>query len=210
MMRNILLGCSLFLLIACSPNGTAAAIPTDLTAGPRSTSTVSLADTVATIPPPTRQNDTLIPVVTLVAELQATLEADLPPTATPDGSGFSEDGFAGVTVLPLETDHSDQTLWAAFTNGFISYDPWQPHYVAIYARRNETWFELERLELEEPFFLDADSVRQVFVEPSRAWAGGQEWGRRSRGVLRPAELRRRDAPWRSFTLSRKPRRRSID
>ena len=59
-----------------------------------------------------------VPVAILVAELQATLEADLPPTATPDGSGFSEDGFAGVTVLPLETDHSDQTLWAAFTNGF--------------------------------------------------------------------------------------------
>ena len=110
-----------------------------------------------------------VPVVTLVAELQATLEADLPPTATPDGSVFSEDGFAGVTVLPLETDHSDQTLWAAFTNGFISYDPWQTHYVAIYARRDEAWFELGRLELEKPFFLDADSVRQVFVEPSRTW-----------------------------------------
>lgn len=102
------------------------------------------------------------------ADLEATIEAGLPPTSTPDADGFGMGGFDGVTVLPL-TSSLGAPYWAVFTNDFRSFDPLTNHSVAIYTQADGRWQEVSRLELENPDYLDPAAVSQVEIEPDRIW-----------------------------------------
>ncbi|MCL4300055.1 MAG: hypothetical protein KJ077_30255 [Anaerolineae bacterium] len=119
--------------------------------------------------------ETPAPVVTetpdgaLAADLQATLEAGLPPSPTPDADGFGMGGFEGVSVLPLTGGSSSSPYWAAFTTGFRSFDPLENHFVAVYTRSGSGWQEVSRVELENPDYLDSASVSQVQIEPGQIW-----------------------------------------
>jgi tetratricopeptide (TPR) repeat protein len=113
-------------------------------------------------------------------ELKGMIEAGLPPTPTPDTSGFSPGGIAEIGVLPLTVNSGGQPLWAVFSVGMHGFgDPPQNHFVALYTRSEAGWQELTRLELAgnldpeafepSPDYLFEGSLRQVNVEPSRIW-----------------------------------------
>jgi hypothetical protein len=113
-----------------------------------------------------------------VVELKSMIEATLPPTPTPDASGFSFGGIVEVGVLPLTVSSGSQPLWAVFSVGMRSFtDPPQNHFVAIYTRNDAGWQELTRLELGEssdpeafgPDYIFEGAVSQMNVEPSRIW-----------------------------------------
>jgi len=101
----------------------------------------------------------------------------LPPTPTPDASGFSPGGISEVNVLPLTVTEGSQPLWAVSSFGFRNFETEQYHFVAIYTYDDAAWQELARLELAEspesfdvgPGYLSENSVTQVFIEPSRIW-----------------------------------------
>jgi len=119
------------------------------------------------------------PTAPAIAELKAVVESTLPPTPTPDASGFSPGGISEVTVLPLTVSEGRQPLWAVFSFGSRDFEAMQNHFVAIHTHNDAGWQELARLELAggpdpESFYLSADylfenSVTQVFIEPSRIW-----------------------------------------
>lgn len=113
-------------------------------------------------------------------ELKGMIEATLPPTPTPDASGFSPGGIAEVSVLPLTVSRGSQPLWAVFSVGMRSFgEPPQNHFIAIYTHSDVGWQELTRQELAggtapeatepSPDYIFEESVRQVNVEPSRIW-----------------------------------------
>jgi hypothetical protein len=102
-------------------------------------------------------------------ELVATLVAGLPPTPTPDSSGFSMGGYSEVEVLPLTPPAGSHPLWVAFSVGMRSFEPLINHFVAIYTHDAAGWQQMSRLELECPDYLDKTSVQQVSIDPSRVW-----------------------------------------
>ncbi|MFB0537654.1 MAG: hypothetical protein ACETWR_22025 [Anaerolineae bacterium] len=115
-----------------------------------------------------------------IAELKSMIEATLPPTPTPDASGFSYGGIAEVGVLPLTVSSDSQPLWAVFSAGMRGFgDPPQNHFFAIYTRSDAGWQELTRLELAGspdpesleigPDYIFEGAVSQMNVEPSRIW-----------------------------------------
>ncbi|TEU16521.1 MAG: hypothetical protein E3J21_10460 [Anaerolineales bacterium] len=113
-----------------------------------------------------------------IAELKSMIEATLPPTPTPDTSGFSLGGIAEVGVLPLTVSSGSQPLWAVFSIGMCGFgDPLQNHFIAIYTRNDAGWQELTLLELGEssdpeafgPDYIFEGAVSQMNVEPSRLW-----------------------------------------
>jgi len=112
------------------------------------------------------------------AELKSMIEASLPPTPTPDTSGFSPGGIVEVGALPLTVSSGSPPLWAVFSVGMHGFgDPPQNHFVAIYTRSDAGWQELTRLELGGgpdpkafgPDYVFEGSVSQMNVEPSRIW-----------------------------------------
>jgi len=112
------------------------------------------------------------------AELKGMIEASLPPTPTPDTSGFSPGGIVEVGALPLTVSSESQPIWAVFSIGMHGFgDPPQNHFIAIYTRSDAGWQELTRLELGEgsdpeafgPDYVFEGSLRQVNVESSRIW-----------------------------------------
>lgn len=170
----------LLVLTACNPvpvsTLSVAASPTaQLSATPLSTATVVPPTTTPVPPPSTTPTDTpaSIPTETpdsySTTDLEATIEAGLPPTPTPDADGFGMGGFDGVTVLPLTGGSSGSPYWAVFTNDFRSFDPLTNHFVAIYTQADGGWQEVSRLELENPDYLDPAFVSQVQIEPDRIW-----------------------------------------
>ncbi len=86
-------------------------------------------------------------------------------------------GIAGVRAFKLDTGGKQPALWTVYTYGMRSFDPQQDHIVAIYTNDQSGWHELARLVLNSngstaepaPDYLSQDSVRQVFVEPTRIW-----------------------------------------
>jgi len=136
---------------------------------------------ISCAPTPTEPPATLTPTPTPppIAELKAIVETNLPPTPTPDASGFSLGGISEVSVLPLTVSEGSQPLWAVFSLGSPNFLAEQHHFVAIYTHNEAGWQELARLELAPNFdsdpidpgtdYLFEESVTQVFVEPSRIW-----------------------------------------
>jgi len=143
----------------------AAAAPTDT---PLPTNTPAPTSTPAPTLTPTLQ-----PSPTALAaqpeELAATLVASLPPTSTPDSSGFSMGGYSEVEVLPLTPPAGGRPLWVAFSFGMRSFEPLINHFVAIYTHDAAGWQQVSRLELECPDYMDKTSVQQVTIDPSRTW-----------------------------------------
>ncbi len=135
------------------PLGTATPLPTD-TPVPTSTPTPQPSPTTLAAKP---------------EELAATLVASLPPTSTPDSSGFSMGGYNEVEVLPLTPPAGDRPLWVAFSFGMRSFEPLVNHFVAIYTHDAAGWKQLSRLELECPDYIDKTSIQQVSIDPSRVW-----------------------------------------
>ena len=131
----------------------------------------------AVVPPPDQpaQAPTLAPTPTAPdpesEELRALLKAALPPTPTPDASGFSMGGVEDVAVIRLAPamSASQQPLFAAFTVGMRSFDPLTNHYLTVYRRQGDNWERLATTELECPAYLGQDSVQQVPVEPNHIW-----------------------------------------
>jgi len=154
----------LLTLTACNPAPVSTPRPS---ATPLPTATI--------VPPMTTPTETPVPSPTKTpdapsaADLQATVEAGLPPSPTPDAAGFGMGGFDGVTVLPLTNNSSGPPYWAVFTNGFRSFDPLENHFVAIYTQSNGGWQEVSRVELENPDYLDPAAVSQVQIEPGHIW-----------------------------------------
>ncbi|MCC9074783.1 SH3 domain-containing protein [Litorilinea aerophila] len=111
------------------------------------------------------------------AELEA-LAAQALGLTPPTGDQVSPfGGIEGVRAFRLEGPTSPE-LWVAHTYGIRSFDPEQHHTILIYARHDDGWQELARLELTSgqegiepsPDYLGgtpgASSVRQVFVTPT--------------------------------------------
>ncbi|GAB4198836.1 MAG: hypothetical protein OHK0022_18580 [Roseiflexaceae bacterium] len=100
----------------------------------------------------------------LTSELTGTLTAALPPTPTGRDLLGSIDRVGGIAL-----EGGDRPLWAVFSSGMRSYDPPQPHFVAIYTRDGSTWRELGRVELESADYVQAEGVQQVQISPDRRW-----------------------------------------
>ncbi|GAB4446163.1 MAG: hypothetical protein Fur0044_42390 [Anaerolineae bacterium] len=157
----------------------AAATATPLPPPTPSPTATTIPPTVAVPSPSATSTATPIPTSTettdspSAADLQATVEAGLPPSPTPDAAGFSMGGFDGVTVLPLTNNSSGPPYWAVFTTGFRSFDPLENHFVAIYTQSNSGWQEVSRVELENADYLDPATVSQVHLEPDHIWLEAQ-------------------------------------
>lgn len=131
----------------------------------------------AVVPPPEQPTEVPAVIPTPTApdpereELRALLKAALPPTPTPDTSGFGMGGVEDVAVIRLAPalSASQQPLFAAFTVGMRSWDPLTNHYVTVYRRQGDNWERLASVELGCPDYLGQDSVRQVPVEPNHIW-----------------------------------------
>jgi hypothetical protein len=148
-----------------TPPPTDTPAPTDT---PIPTDTPAPTDTPLPTETPTPQPSPTEPAAK-AEELAATLVADLPPTSTPDSSGFTMGGYSEVEVLPLTPPAGSGPLWVAFSVGMHSFEPLVNHFVAIYTHDAAGWQPLSRLDLECPDYLDKTSVRQVDIDPSRVW-----------------------------------------
>lgn len=112
---------------------------------------------------------TPIPPESLAVELRATVAAGLPPTPTPDASGYSGPSIEGISVISLTNTTGNRPLWAAFSYGMRRFDPLQNHFVAIYSHDETGWQELDRQELGDVDYLDPAAVEQVQLAPGYVW-----------------------------------------
>lgn len=101
------------------------------------------------------------------ADLEAFVAAQLQP---PLDGAYEESGWStvGLAVRSLTPLRPDQPLWAVFSTGTA--DPSRvPHFVALYTREATAWRELGRLNLEQPFVVTPESLRQVQLRGQRVW-----------------------------------------
>lgn len=163
----------LLTVVACATSGTGAtSAPVEATSTPAgSDSSLASDPQPATATSPVSPTPTVspIPLEALTSELQTMVNSALPPTPTPDSSGYSGPGIEGVSVVTLTNTIDEQPLWAAFSYGMRNFDPQQNHFVAIYSHNEEGWQELGRQELAEVDYLDQASVEQVQLEPDHVW-----------------------------------------
>ena len=153
-------------------------LPT-VTLTPIVTDTPVPAPTVTAQPPVPSAPPTVTPTPPSAADLKTLVEAGLPPTPTPDASGFSPASISEVSVLPLAVDEGSRPLWAVSSLGGRYFEAGQSHFVAIYTYDDAGWQELARLELAgssdpESLDLSADylfegSLTQGFVGSNRIW-----------------------------------------
>jgi hypothetical protein len=142
-----------------------------------SVSQVTASPPAAETPTDTPEPSPTVPLTVtelLTTELQAAVVAGLPPTATPDASGYAA-GITGVNVIPLEVAEDEPPLWAVFSTGMRNFDPLEKHFVALYTHNDAGWEELARLDLEDPDYLFEEAVTQEAIEPTHTWlslAGG--------------------------------------
>lgn len=109
------------------------------------------------------------PTDPLAIELQATVVAGLPAAPTPRAGDPGAGGFEGVEVFHIDTADGFGTLWAAYSYGARSFDPPAQHFVAVYTQAEAGWLELDRVELEDPDYLDRLGVQQVAVDLESTW-----------------------------------------
>ncbi|MDQ3706496.1 MAG: hypothetical protein M3437_15020 [Chloroflexota bacterium] len=102
-------------------------------------------------------------------ELQATVVAGLPVTPTPGGESPGFGGFEGVHVMQIDTAEGFGPYWAAYSYGMRRFEPLEQHFVAVYSREGDGWREVDRIELEDPDYLDRMGVQQVPIEPENVW-----------------------------------------
>jgi hypothetical protein len=105
----------------------------------------------------------------MTAEQLATITAALQSTPTPKvGEGFFA-GISGDAVQALEVAEGGQALWAVFSQGERGVDTSKRHFIAIYTRKDGSWQELGRVELELFDYFGFMGLRQVKVDPIHIW-----------------------------------------
>ncbi len=139
--------------------------PASATPRPAPSDTATAAPTATAPPSPTASP---LPTADL-GRLAATLQAALPASPTPDASGFTMGGFAGVKVVPLVSNRSEAPYWMAFSYGQRSYDPNVYHHLSIYTYAGGQWQVVDDIQLTCSDYLDPDAVTQVMVEPDHIW-----------------------------------------
>lgn len=187
-LASLWVACGLVLTACGLPGSRLPASPSPVAGAPTATRNrpVDAPPSRATPAPATTETPTVppasptfaIPSPTLVAELAATVTAaELPPTATPDAPAGAPvfGGIAGVGVLALrlppgqavEGAEAHTPIWAAFSQGLAAPD--QHHFLGVYMRLPNGWQQLDRVELHDSSYLDAEGVAQVDVTPDRTW-----------------------------------------
>ncbi len=131
---------------------TAAAPPTVATSTPQPTPTLS----------PDRSTQ-------LTAELSKTVAAALPPSPTPDSSGYTGPALEGVNVLLLNVPQGSPPLWAVFTYGMRDVLANQNHFIAIYTHDSRGWQRLQKFDLANADYIDPSGVRQILLESTHVW-----------------------------------------
>ncbi len=142
-------GCTAMTPTAAPPTATLqpAAAPTEAPA-PTDASTAT--------PLPTPPPDTTTLAERFVQALGITIQ--------PDAGAWE-----GVQVLALEPPPEWPPLWVAYTYGFRTFDPLRDHAVGLFTWQDGDWTELGRIELSCPDYVNQNSVRQVFLEPTTIW-----------------------------------------
>ena len=124
----------------------------------------------AGVPTPTT-NPQEAPTVTIIAQLQATVMADVRPTTTPDSTGMTPfSGIDHVSVIHLKSSTLPGNYWLAYSTGSRMFDnPPQQHFAAIYEHKDSGWRKISRVDLMNPDYLAEGSVVQVNIEPAHYW-----------------------------------------
>ncbi len=123
------------------------------------------------------------------APTRAVAPKDLAPPTLADLGVADGLGFDGVALASID-DPAGRPLWAAYTTGARSFDPDQPHVLAVIepdGGDDGTWRIVARVELGAaapgggatpdpdayfgPDYLSGGSVAQVEVEPGHIWLG---------------------------------------
>ncbi|MBP7688443.1 MAG: hypothetical protein KA765_11060, partial [Thermoflexales bacterium] len=92
-------------------------------------------------------------IAAYTAELSATVVALLPPSPTPDASGYAGPTFEGVTLWPLTTTNTTP-LWVAYSTGIRDFVSNINHFIALYTRDANGWRQLLKFDL-----LNADYMK---------------------------------------------------
>ena len=108
---------------------------------------------------------------TQLTQLQQTVVAGLPATATPANANDVPIGVSAVTLVAL-TD-AGAGLVAVSSVGMRSFEPSIPHFVAIYGPDASGWHELAHMSLNtddvDPDYIDEQGFRQVKVSADKVW-----------------------------------------
>ncbi|MEP6775358.1 MAG: hypothetical protein ABJA50_07155 [Chloroflexota bacterium] len=122
------------------------------------------------VPTPTT-NPQEAPTVTIIAQLQATVMAEVRPTTTPDSTGMTPfGGIDNVSVIHLSSSTLTGDYWMAYSTGSRMFDnPPQQHFAVIYEHKDSGWRKISRVDLMNPDYLAKGSVLQVNIEPTHYW-----------------------------------------
>lgn len=100
-------------------------------------------------------------------QIKSTVLAGLPLL---QGNGITNhEGIEDVSVMPLMVMERNIPIWAVFSYGLRTYEPFQPHFVAIYSLKEKSLVEVDRYILECPDILVNDSVTQVEFGDEIVW-----------------------------------------
>lgn len=161
----------------------ATATPTaDITATPMVATTAAPTATPTPLPtalpptkPPVIAAPTLSPptlsaeqIATYTAELSSTVAALLPPSPTPDATGYAGPTFEGVTLWPL-TSTNATPLWVAYSTGIRDFVSNINHFIALYTREATGWRQVLKFDLLNADYMNPDSVQQVAIDPTHIW-----------------------------------------
>ena len=104
------------------------------------------------------------------AELEAHVLDTIPGDARADEGSF--DGILSVVALPIYSGAYGQftSPWLVVTVGRPKFDPFYPHFAAVYQDQDGAWAKLDRLSLDDAEFIAPESVQPVDLEPSLDWA----------------------------------------
>lgn len=102
-------------------------------------------------------------------ELEAHVLERIPAEARAGEGDF--DGIDGVVAIPIYSGAYGQftSPWLVVTVGRPKFEPFYPHFAAVYQDQDGEWVELDRLTLDEAEFIAPESVQPVDLEPSLDW-----------------------------------------
>lgn len=177
--------CLVFALTGCGvPDATSTAPPAlSPTASEAAIAPAAIAtpSTVAPTPTSIATAPTALPTIAPVAtpalpadlraqadDLAATVAAALAIQPTPDPSTPDRPlEIEGIRAFPLQEEGAQEQRWVVYPIGYAN--P-APHFVAIYARRQDQWQELDRIALSDDVFIILDGwVRQIELPSDDLW-----------------------------------------
>lgn len=151
---------------ACSDKGDAEPTPD----APTATATATAVRRSPTPTPTRRPSPTPSPATDDVrAELEAHVLGTVPDHARGGDGAF--DGIQGVVAMPIYAGAYGQftSPWLVVTVGRPKFDPFYPHFAAVYQDQDGAWVELDRLTLDDAEFISPESIEPVDLEPSLDW-----------------------------------------